>query len=623
MNRMVFCLFNKIRPFTPNKSSLPKSRTKISQGDPMIVRIPEASVRRLKAEQYIHNTYMITKELVENALDSCSTIIMVSVKHNEIIVEDNGTGIAEDSLNLLGEFGCTSKHNTTHSMLNLKQNSNETYGFRGQALYSIASMSDLTIRTSSNDGGIGFNKEFKTGKVEQITKQKGTTVQITEIFNKCPVRKTINNKAYRRNITQIGEWLEGICVVYSGTIIFKYTDNKKEKEIVYKGCGDNLITFLKQKFGNHLLQYKDELFDIYFFPQSVISTSLMFYGRRLIKSNLRNVIDKAVAKYTDNKPTHVLFIKDVCDINISVDKSEVIINNRDQIENTLKRQIEIFMENSRHVDSLTITRTVEEDKIIKIANKLIEQPVNTFNRQKTIATPVQSNWFKPKVEPINAKQEEKEEIVEQPTQIKKQKVIRSRIELDLVVEKADFTKMEIIGQMNAGFILCKLDKTTKKYLILIDQHAADEIKNYECIKRQFNITKQKLINKVSLNLSQYQRMLVDENISVFNRNGFEVEFDDSAAYLTSVPFYKDKCFTADDFYNLLNKINDSDDLDECACDKFNEIMASKACRSSVMISKHLSQNQMEQIVRNLAHLKLPWNCPHGRPTFIVLKEMAH
>lgn len=183
---------------------------------------------------------------------------------------------------------------------------------------------------------------------------------------------------------------------------------------------------------------------------------------------------------------------------------------------------------------------------------------------------------------------------------------------NIVFEKDDFRNIKIIGQFNQGFILGVLEKNHMKTLLAVDQHAADEITNFERLQKTFKLKKQQLLQPIDLDLSVLQQLLVEDNIEIFANNGFEVKENK----LYSLPVYHGTIFSVADFYSLLTNISN----DIFTSDKFRDIMASKACRSSIMIGDSLNLKEMQSILDNLSMLNSPWNCPHGRPTFKILSE---
>ncbi|KAG0439932.1 hypothetical protein DMUE_2107 [Dictyocoela muelleri] len=222
------------------------------------------------------------------------------------------------------------------------------------------------------------------------------------------------------------------------------------------------------------------------------------------------------------------------------------------------------------------------------------------------------------------------------------------------------------------------------FLIIIDQHAADEIKNFENLQNEFYLKKQKLIIPKKLELNVIDEYILRGNLKTINRNGFEVEerierigsyfeiinnknknkenIDEdinkdinkdikskdiinndhiididiksdidkytndnqklksnekykTSLFLTAVPIYKNRIFDLSDLLELIDLLKKEK---MSFCTKFKELMASKACRTSIMIGDRLNLKEMEDVVKRLSQLKVPWCCPHGRPVFRVL-----
>lgn len=199
--------------------------------------------------------------------------------------------------------------------------------------------------------------------------------------------------------------------------------------------------------------------------------------------------------------------------------------------------------------------------------------------------------------------------------------------LSYTISKRDFLEMKIIGQFNLGFVLVSLTQHGITNLFIVDQHASDEKYNFEKLSESFEINQQQLIRPQTVELSIVEEVLVIDNKRTFHQNGFRFDVDEDAQpgkriTLTSLPNLKGKAFDMDDFNELINIINANPNSGRnIKCSKIRSICAMKACRSLIMIGQALTKSAMEQIVRNLASLNKPWNCPHGRPTMRHLVEL--
>jgi DNA mismatch repair protein PMS2 len=200
--------------------------------------------------------------------------------------------------------------------------------------------------------------------------------------------------------------------------------------------------------------------------------------------------------------------------------------------------------------------------------------------------------------------------------------------LSLTVIKQDFDDMRIIGQFNLGFIIAVRPPTSTSPtsdLFIIDQHASDEKYNFERLSATTTLVSQRLVHPHPLELTAVEEEIIFANEYALSANGFVVEMDtvneERRAKLTSLPMSKEVTFTPTDLEELLALVMDNPPSSSTSTSlyvprpsKVRKLLASRACRSSVMIGKTLQHAQMESIVRHMGSMDKPWSCPHGRPT---------
>ncbi|KAL3439347.1 hypothetical protein BDV09DRAFT_157139, partial [Aspergillus tetrazonus] len=214
--------------------------------------------------------------------------------------------------------------------------------------------------------------------------------------------------------------------------------------------------------------------------------------------------------------------------------------------------------------------------------------------------------------------------------------------LTLTVNKDDFAHMRIHGQFNLGFILASRTTSTsqraesdpasglkfKDELFIIDQHASDEKINFERLQSTTTVQNQRLVHPKRLDLTAVEEEIVIENQVILEKNGFVVDVDDSGdkpigqrCSLLSLPLSKEVVFDARDLEELIAILSETSTpnttdpgIDIPRPSKVRKMFAMRACRSSIMIGKTLTQRQMERVVRDMGTIDKPWNCPHGRPT---------
>lgn len=223
--------------------------------------------------------------------------------------------------------------------------------------------------------------------------------------------------------------------------------------------------------------------------------------------------------------------------------------------------------------------------------------------------------------------------------------------LALTIHKGDFGKMKIVGQFNLGFVLAVRPSSTSTTtaptshpvtihqkpqddeLFIIDQHASDEKFNFERLQATTTVQSQRLVRPKPLELTAVEEEIVIENQSALEKNGFVVAVDESGnepvgsrCELLALPLSRETTFSLADLEELISLLGDNPTTTTTTDaggeshgyvprpSKVRKMFAMRACRSSIMIGKALSRQQMERVVRHMGEMEKPWNCPHGRPT---------
>ncbi|CAM6090707.1 unnamed protein product [Calypogeia fissa] len=198
-------------------------------------------------------------------------------------------------------------------------------------------------------------------------------------------------------------------------------------------------------------------------------------------------------------------------------------------------------------------------------------------------------------------------------------------ELQQKLEKTDFKRMKVVGQFDLRFILVTLDRD----MFILDQHASDEIYNFEHIMRTAVVDSQPLPKSVPLELNAADQVIVETNIKTFRKNGFDFRRKRQRAgghnlHLSTVPSCSNDILGVEDVKELISSLASRPSIHSsypCTSSswlarpsRLRAMFASQACQASRMVGDALSKKEMEQVVSRLAELEAPWTCPHGRPT---------
>ncbi len=207
--------------------------------------------------------------------------------------------------------------------------------------------------------------------------------------------------------------------------------------------------------------------------------------------------------------------------------------------------------------------------------------------------------------------------------------------LALTVSKIDFANMHIVGQFNLGFILAVRTSSdanvggsgTRKTdeLFIVDQHASDEKYNFEKLQEETVVGNQRLVRPKQIDLTAVEEEILIENSFALEKNGFLVTVDTSddepigqKCKLIGLPLSKEITFGLEDLEELLHLLAESPGSSQLSLvprpSKVRKMFAMRACRSSIMIGKPLTEAKMRTVVSHMGEIDKPWNCPHGRPT---------
>lgn len=195
-------------------------------------------------------------------------------------------------------------------------------------------------------------------------------------------------------------------------------------------------------------------------------------------------------------------------------------------------------------------------------------------------------------------------------------VVVSESDMRRVITKHDFLRMSVVGQFNLGFIITQLNND----LFIVDQHASDEKYRFEQLQHQTVINSQPLVLPLELDISASEQSIVRNNIHIFNANGFMFDTSSAKLQLTSVPYSKQHVFGAADVHELCSMLH-TNNYSLVRLPKVISVLASRACRSAVMIGTHLVHSKLKSIVRKMSELTHPWTCAHGRPTMRHLIDL--
>lgn len=616
------------------------------------IKILDESVSNIiAAGEVVENPASMIKELLENSLDAESKSIRIEVKNGgrDVAIIDDGVGMSQDDLLLSIERHATSKISKKDDLYNLY-----TYGFRGEALSSISAVSKMSISSRVEESEVGSQITVLGGKVtslKDVQRNRGTTIEIKELFFNTPARLKFLRKPSTEYINIkdiiIQEALSNpdvaIMLILDGKVSIKTSGNGLDNAIVEifgKNVLKNMKKFKLGYLGNGAIyrSTKDSIFT--------------FVNNRMVKSKIVEsaVIDGYYTKLMKGKyPFAIIFLdinpKDV-DVNVHPSKKIVKFADEEEVYNYVLKEIEKTFARDDDFVSPTLQEKIEkeESKFLDFSEfekftpmksepqqfqelleeeKDIEEEIFGEKREKLQEKDILREEFEEKkeYEVIEDKRIEREIVREEniefntesssknkiPLDIYEEKVKTSEITVKKVEEKSKKIEFRVIGQVFGTFILVERDGVFEIY----DQHIVHERILYEKLKAQYYGTKvsmQQLLVPIRILVDPRERELIFEEEENFTKAGFEIDrFSDNEILIRAVPMLDLRDSIENIFREILKNIKENRNIDIRE-----SILISMSCKGAIKANEKLNHEEMERIVRELHEIG-EYTCPHGRP----------
>lgn len=580
----------------------------------------------IAAGEVIERPSSVIKELVENALDAHAKHIEVKVYdagRTKIVVKDDGDGMDKEDAVLAFKRHASSKLTSEHQLFKIK-----TMGFRGEALPSIASVSKVTMTTSTGIGaGTKVLIENENMKVEDFSSRKGTTFTIEELFYNTPVRLKFLKTDVTENANSL-EVMQRLALSRPDVAIDFYIDERH----VFSTTGRNdLLEVIARIYNNETAKkmMKVEVGDYEFQIEGYIgkpelAKSTRYYMITLL--NDRNVyvpkIQKAIIDaYSDfifNSKYPFVILKihveySLVDVNVHPSKREVRLSNEDKICDAINHMIK-----DKLLDKLPLTeapsfhkeeRVIPEEKIVNLLSDSTKESISLLLDEEETSSLKEVNVIRPAKERIEVNTPNIDLNTFDEEVVKKE-------EKQVEEETPSFKKprIEPLCQIHDTYIVCQaLDG-----MYLIDQHAANERINYEkfnkALNAHINIIEPLVPYMINLSPSDILK-LNDDKINILKEIGLEVEhFGSNTLKVSKLPSFIKEYDEGSYIEELIEQVISKDKIDLDALRK--HVIATMACKASIKANDKLSLREMNDLIDELFKCTNPTCCPHGRPTII-------
>lgn len=623
--------------------------------------LPDQVANKIAAGEVIERPASVVKELVENALDAHATRITVRVERagqRLISVSDDGDGMDSEDALLCFEPHATSKIATEEDIFHIC-----SFGFRGEAMPSIASVSRMTMRTRRRESQEGFQVTINGGVLAETAPAgcaPGTETTVRDLFYNVPARRKFlkSNPTEERHITEV---LSLISLAHPDIAFELIIDNRK---VISSGAGEDLMPRIRDIYGRDLadamvkLDYDSGRIRIHgcITKRGVTRPSrseqrIFVNGRPVESLPVYRGIKDGCGPMLDKGRYHpaVVFITldpTLVDINVHPAKREIRFRNEFEVSTAVRDAVAEAMSRAARSENPfldpgqtfqaepeTRPRTPGFDPAEFIRRQAVAPPVETA--APILATPAANQVFqRTEPLPLSASGSQIDRI------ILAAKVDYTPVGAGAVQTVPDLFKtvdpvrppeipetgrdqssrpesfpgrqgLQVLGFLEDSYIIA----TMKEALVLIDQHAAHERVLYErLLKRNKDAVSQKLLIPISLDLPRSDCRFIESNQEIFNALGFEVDlFGEHTVKLNAIPQALRQDNAGGILKDILSMVTENGTFNGRTD---SAKLAQAACKAAVKAHDKLTMEECNALLDQMAECDLPFCCPHGRPTVI-------
>lgn len=559
----------------------------------------EILANKIAAGEVIEKCVSIVKELVENSIDAKSSNIRVDLINSgvtEIKVTDDGVGMDHDDAVLAFQRHATSKLKSEDDLFKIS-----SLGFRGEALPSIASVSEVSLKTSTGDKGTYIL--IKGGKIitnESCEARCGTKIIVRKLFYNTPARLKHLSSLYSE-LANISDFINKIALSYPDISFILTNDGKT---LLNTSGNGNLLKVINNIYGIDITKKMIEInntdgeYNIYGYismPEVTKSSRnhmiTIVNGRVVRNQEVNKTINDSYHTFKPDDRYPIVVLK------IDVDTSLVDVN----IHPT-KQDVKFGkLEELKELISSTISEELKKIRLIpKIENKEYDIPINNI-MVNTI-----NNY-----EDIDEKPNESYEEITLNLEVKEETPIYKEV---IKEEKEKVPMMYPVGLVKGTYIICQ----NELGMYMIDQHAANERVNYEYYYYALNNLTESIdmLIPINIELPFNEYIVVKENLNILRNMHFDIEeFGVNSFIIRSHPIWLPKGNEELAIRKIIELIISKEKNFDIL--KFNDRVAmTVSCKASIKANDNISIDEMQTLINKLRNCKNPYTCPHGRPTII-------
>ena len=602
----------------------------------MIRVLSDETINKIAAGEVVERPLNVVKELVENAIDAGASAITVEIKGggiDYIRVTDNGKGIPQGEVRTAFLRHATSKIASEEDLHYLN-----TLGFRGEALASIAAVSQVEMMTKTESQMMGTRLCIEGGVETEFTEigaPEGTTIIVRNLFYNVPPRKkflhsaTAEGAAIIETMQHMALSMPGLSfkVVVNGSVKFMTAGNGDLKEVIYriygKSTSDELIPIQVEKDGIRVEGY---------LGRPVIARANRgdenyFINHRYIRSKeITKGVEEGYKAFLmmHRFPFCVLHLSmdtTALDVNIHPNKMQVRMSDPETMVRLLSEEVhdsllernlipDIKEQEEEIKEKIKAPEPYEARRIASIVQNtdandtfttLFEEPVISSEPAET----AKESFVKPEINPHAEVLH-----VEKPEQY-------TMFENEFFTEDAK-DEFEVIGQVFDTFWIISL----RDKFYYMDQHAAHEKVKYEEFMKKFKegkLQSQNLLPPCIIQLKPAEYVVFEKNKEAFEHLSFEIEdFGSDAIAIRSMPTDLFGYSCEELFMDVLEELQTV--YSTKSLTTVEERIATRACKAAIKGNTKLTKESAKKLIEMLFTLENPYQCPHGRPTLIAVSK---
>ncbi|MGJ4788811.1 DNA mismatch repair endonuclease MutL [Leptospira koniambonensis] len=580
-------------------------------------RIQELSpelINQIAAGEVIESAHSVLKEMMENSVDAGADTIEVESRDGgltSLLLSDNGSGIIEEDIPLAIQRHATSKIRTLKDLELVS-----SYGFRGEALASIASVSKLTIETGT---GLPTAWKVRAEKGQILSKEsipgfQGTKILVEDLFYNTPVRRKFL-KSVRSEDKKIRDKVT-VQALAREDIRFRFVQDHKEiYRLPPKNKRERIIDLFGENFRDHLLEVQLErkgwkatgyISDPDFYKSNRTGQFIFVNGRPVEIKYSSHLLKKCYDELLppNAHPYCFLFFEvdpESIDVNVHPAKKEIRFLDEEGFNTFFLQLIQKELRSSTPVSFLEL-----KNRLLRPEPKKMESTLYSFSGSSSSGT--EQHLLGGALY---------EEVKHSPSFPVEAVGPGSRLDdlTDMPIKHSEFIPKKHFGLLFETFILAEGEDG----FYIIDQHTAHERIRYEEVLRKLkkkNYGIQPLLTPVRIPVSKQEAEDIKDRLGEYQEVGLKLDsLGEDTMVLREVPGYFLPGHEKEIVLDFLNRTGGK----EVPEPELYDLMAKcVACRSAVKKGDQLSDHLIAEMLNRLSYCENPSRCPHGRPTLVKL-----